>query len=186
MVRTVPASRLLIAFVCVTSLVACGGDDGLSAEEQEFADAFADSLQDDENGLSASAEEAECMGEAIMAELGTDPFDEEKVSADDITRADDANSPGELLGEGVIGDDQANAIIDVWEEDCVDLDELLAASARNDLDLDDEGEACIADGLAEDALGKEALAASFTSGDDTPDEETLTALFELVESCSGG
>src|SRR5688500_18334551 len=137
--------------VLVLGLAACGddGSDGaggsagadLTSEEQEFADAWSLTLQDEENGFGVPAADADCMGTAIMAELGTEPFDDAGVTPADIdSDGEDAdNSPGEVLGDGVISDAQADAILDVWDDDCASLPELLAESARNEFELDDDG-----------------------------------------------
>jgi len=178
--------RLILSFTMVGAVVACSSEAGLSAEEQEFADAWAATLRDDEDGLSAGADEAVCMGEAIMAELGAPVFEDADVTPDDISRDEDSNSPGELVGGGVIADSQANAILDVWEDDCVDLADLLSESAAEDFSLDDEGQTCFAEGMESDDLARDLLLPSFTSSTDTPDAATLSELLELVDSCGGG
>jgi hypothetical protein len=182
--------RLLVlplALVAVGSSCSDEGDGGgLSSEAQELADAWAVGLEDDEDGFSASPEEAQCMGDAIMAELGMAPFDQAGVTADDI-RSDDeeANSPGELLGAGTISEAQSRAILTAWEDDCVDLATLLGESASGDLDLDPDGQACFVDGLGDSGLAEDLLVPSFTSDEDNPDPATATAMLELIDTCSG-
>jgi hypothetical protein len=178
-------NRRLTLLLAVPLLVvaACSGDDGLSAEEQEFADKWAETIRDDDNGFSATADEADCMGEAIMAELGTDPFENAEVTPDDITTDEDSNSPGELVGDRVITDEQADAIIDVWDEDCVDLADILARSASSEFELDEDGETCVEDGLAKGTLARDVIRPSFTSDDEAPETDTMTDLFVLLEDC---
>src|SRR6187549_3347787 len=130
MLRT---GRVLVVLATALAFVpACadeGGDDSadtttteasddLTAEEQEYADAFAVTLADDTNGLAVQPDEADCMANAVMAELGVEPFKDADVTPDDID-PEGESSPGELLGDGVVTDEQAHAILDVWE-DCVD------------------------------------------------------------------
>jgi len=186
---------LLITVAVVTMLAACsdsgdggdgGGDGGgLSAEEQEYAAAFAATLEDDEDGLSVAADEADCMAEAVMAELGVEPFEEADVAAEDIEPGGDSSSPGELLGDDAVSDEQANAIIDVWEDDCVDLVEVLVESGGAEFDLDDEGKGCFREGLGEDDLAARLLVGTFTTEDGAPDDATVNDLLELLESCGG-
>jgi hypothetical protein len=177
--------RILVCLCLLAALGACSGDDGLSDAEQAFADKWAETLRDDEDGLSADRDEAQCMGEAIMAELGTDPFDNAEVRVTDIAADEEHNSPGELVGDKVITDEQADAILDVWEEKCADLAEVLAESASGEFELDDEGAGCFVDGLREGTLTRDLLRPAFTDVDDTPDAATLTTMLALLDSCGG-
>lgn len=192
--RSSSLARVALALALAAGgVAACGEDDAdgdgggrsLSAEEQAYAEAWAENLSEDDDGLSLTAEEASCMGEAIMAELGTERFAEAGVEPDDITAADDDNSPGELLGAGAISEAEANAIIDTWEG-CVDLAALFAASAVEEFDLDDDGEACVADALGEGDLVRQGFVVSFVTDDDDPPAELVTALIDVLEECSSG
>lgn len=159
-----------------------GGEDaGLSADEQAFADAWASGLSDDDDGFSASAGEGACMGEAIMAELGLDPFEEAGITPADVE--DESESPGELLGAGVISDEQANSILDTWE-DCVDLSTLFAESVVDDFDLDAEAVACVADGLDADDLARGVFLSSFVSDDPEPDADVIGRFLAVIDDCS--
>jgi hypothetical protein len=191
------AGRSLLVLTALTLVTACSDEDGdgaadddaaetvtLSTEEQAYADAFAETLADDTNGLSVGRAEAACMGEALVAELGVEPFEEAGVAPDDISAND--SSPGELLGDGAVSGEQAHEIIDVWEADCVDLVDMLVASAGSDFGLDEEGAACFADGLGEGDLAAGLLAGAFTNADGTPDEETVDALLRLLDECGEG
>jgi len=198
MIRT---GRLLLLIGALALFPACadeGGDedaddettetgeasDELSPEEQEYADAFAATLADDTNGFAVPADDAACMGDAVMAELGVEPFEEADVEPDDI-EADGESSPGNLLGDGAVTSEQAFAIIDGWE-DCTDLIAMLVESGGSELDLDPEGKECFAAGLAEDDLAAGLLAGSFTTEDGTPDAETFQAFLDLLDECSEG
>ncbi len=186
--RFTRSAVLPIVSSIVVALVAAGCSSesgGLSDDEQQFADAWASTIEDDEHGFGAEPDDAACMGDAIMAELGAGPFEDAGVSPDDIGDSDDTDSPGKVLGGGVVSDDQTDAILDTWEE-CVDLPALLAAASASDFDLDEDAEACVADGLAEDDLGRELLRPSFTEDDDTPEEDLLVGFVDLVDTCGGG
>jgi hypothetical protein len=188
--RAVLVALLALAAACSDDGEGGSDDDAgesgaLTADEQAYADAFAGTLVDDTNGLSVDAEEADCMAEAIMAELGVDPFEEADVAPEDIAPANDS-SPGELLGDGAVSEEQARSIIDVWGADCVDLVEVLVASAGSDFGLDEEGADCFADGLGEGGLAEGLLAGSFTNADGTPDQETIDALLRLLDKCGEG
>lgn len=187
--------HLLVPVLALVLLgaAACGDDDdggggGLSSAEQDYADAWAGTLSDDDGdgeGFSFVADEAQCMGDALMAELGTGPFDEADIAADEIdTESDEDDSPGELLGAGVITDDQADAILESWD-DCTDLNAAFVDLVAAESDLDDEARSCIEDGLAEDDLVHEGFKASLTSDDEDPPDEVITALVTLMGTCGG-
>jgi len=176
---------LMVVTIPALALSACSDESGLSEEEQEYADAFAASIEDDEDGLSAEPDDAQCMGDAVMEELGVEPFEEADVAPDDIG-GEDAGSPGEVLGDDVVTDEQADSILDRWE-DCVgDLSEFMATSAsgEEEFDLDADGEACLAEGLDEDGLARDILRASFTSAEEVPDQDAFTAFFAVINDCA--
>lgn len=174
----------IIGVVILSLLAACassGDADELSDEEQEFVDAWAVALQDDDEGLPVEPADAECMATALMAEIGTEPFDDAGVTPDDIAPED---TVGEIVGGGVISTEQADTILDGWDE-CVDMAATMGGSAADEFELDEDGATCIADGLEEDDLLRDLLRPVFTEDSDDPDEATLTALLELVEACGG-
>jgi hypothetical protein len=199
--------RSLVAVVALLALLggACGDDDGdegggdggdgggegagaLSAEEQEYADAWAttlsDSDEDDESGFSFPAEEAQCMGEAMMAELGTAPFDDADIAPADINQEGEDDSPGELLGAGVITDEQADAILTEWDG-CTDLNAAFIDVVAADTELDAAARRCISEGLDEDDLVHEGFRASLTSDSSEPPEEVISAIVRLMGTCGG-
>jgi hypothetical protein len=184
-------SRLLIPLVLASVLVlgACGsdgGEEGLDEDEQAYADAWSATLADgDEDDIQLTDGEADCMGDAVMAELGVEPFEEAGVEADEINQdGDDDDSPGEVLGDGVVSEDQANAVLDVWEG-CADLPDAFAGSVATEFDLDDEGRACVTEGLEEQDLVRKGFLTSFTTDDDTPSDDVVEALIDLVGECGG-
>jgi hypothetical protein len=163
---------------------ACSSDsgDGLSAREQEFADAFAEDLADDDDGLGVAEDEGICMADAIMVELGAEPFDDAGVEPEDLQDSDE--SPGELLGSGVVSDDQADAIGERWA-DCADVEAVLAASLGADLDLADDAIDCLAEGMREGDVGEEFVRISFTVDDPEVSDDVVRDLVALADECSG-
>jgi hypothetical protein len=164
-----------------------GGAEGLSSEEQDFADAWAATLADDEgdeDGFSFPEADAQCMGEAIMAEVGTGPFDDAGIEPDDIDQEGEDDSPGELLGAGAISDEQADALLDTWDG-CTDLNAAFIDLVSADTELDPAGRACLEEGLEEEGLVREGFRASLTQDDSDPPEEVITALVSLMSTCGG-
>lgn len=182
----------LLALVAVAGAAACGddggSDEGLSSEEQEFADAWATTLsdedEDDPSGLSFPPGEAQCMGDAIMAEVGTGPFDEAGLEPADINKEGEDDSPGELLGAGAITDEQADAILTQWD-DCTDLNAAFVDLVASETDFDDAARACIEEGLAEEDLVHDGFRSSLTRDDSEPPSEVITALISLMTTCGG-
>jgi hypothetical protein len=101
------------------------------------------------------------------------------INADGVT--DD--TPGKVLGDGVISEAQANAILDEWEG-CADLDRLFAQSTATEFVLDADGVQCVADGLHEADLTRQAFLPSFTTDSDDIPPELVTDLIGVVEGCS--
>ena len=185
--------RTLLALLALAApaalLAACGDDDdegggGRSAEEQEYVDAWVVNLTESDDGLGVDEDEADCMAAALVDGLGTERFADADVTADDVAEGE---SPGELLGEGAIPEEDARAVLADWE-DCTDVGLLLADASREDFDLDDDGVRCLAEGLNEQDLAAELLVVSFTSaGEAGPEDESLLTDFTLlVDECSGG
>lgn len=187
----------MIAVLALLGAAACGGDDdegggggggedvSLSSDEQAFADGWAETLTDEEDGFTFTDVEAQCMGEAIMAEVGTEPFDEAEIEPGDLAADDSADSPGELLGDGAITDAQAEAILDTWDG-CADLNSAFVDLLAVEAELDESAQECVEDGLEGEDLVREGFKASLTSEDSQPSEEVTTALVTLMGNCAGG
>ncbi len=180
---------LLALATPVALLAACGDDDdsgdggGLSAEEQEHVDAWVVNLTESEDGLTVPEGDAGCMARAIVEGIGTEPFVDADVTPEDIA---DGRSPGELVGDGVIPEEDARAVLADWDG-CTDLGRLLADASREDFELDDDGATCLAEGLNDQGLAADLLVASFTSASGNPgDQGLLTDFTLLVDECSAG
>jgi hypothetical protein len=187
--RRTPWPRLLVALGALLGLVAaCSGDDGLSAEEQAYADAIAADLIDEDGGMGVTEEEADCMSAAIMGELGVEPFEAAEVEPEDLGDDDD-ETPGQLLGDGAVSEEQAGAIYAEWEG-CADLPAAFAASAATQFDADDEAVECLEEGLREGDALESYVIESFTSAEEPdPTSPGLGELITLITECtadSGG
>lgn len=177
-------TRQILALAAVSILlVACGSDsdDGLTSEEQTYADALAKDLADNEDGIGVDKDEADCMGEAVMVELGVEPFKKAKVEPDDLAGDE---TPGQLLGDGAVSKTQATAIVDAWQ-DCADIAAAFAAGAKEQFDADADAVACIEDGLREGSLLRDYLVVSFTDAEEPdPSEPPLSKLIGVVIDCT--
>ena len=181
--RTPRAVTVALVATLVGSLVlaACGGgDDGLSTEEQRYADAFARDFADGDDGLALDDHESQCVGEAIMRELGTTPFKEAEVEPADLAGDE---SPGELLGSGVVSDEQADEIAERWKG-CADMAKAFAGEASSQFGLDDDGVACFEDQLRDSEVLDDYLRVSFTSSDAADGRNVLNQIVGLVQQCS--
>jgi hypothetical protein len=164
------------------ALVAWGGctDEGLSARERDYAEAFARDLADEDDGFGVDEEGGRCIAGAVMAELGSEPFEEAGVEPEDLA-GDEA--PGELLGEGAVTDEQADAVVAAWHR-CVDLPARFAEQAGGEFGLDDPGVACFEDALRDDDVLDRYLRVSFTSERRGDAEAVLGDLVVLVQGCT--
>jgi hypothetical protein len=173
----------VIALVVPLSLLAaaCGDSKGgdLTAEEQEFADSISVGLTRGEAGIDAPADDVDCMAEAVVTEIGLEVFTDADLEPEDFeTEA----SPGELLGEGTVSDEDAVSVIDEWQ-DCTDLPKALASSSFTD---DPDGAECFADAL-DDELLDVVLVPAFTTEDGAPtDEDEQQEVIDLVTECAEG
>jgi hypothetical protein len=178
----------LVAAACSSGDDPEAGDGGsatedreLTDEEQAFADAFAADFSDVDDGLGVSAEDGDCLATVLMAELGTEPFDDADVTPEDLG-GDEA--PGQLLGEGAITEEQADAIYTGWE-DCVDLNAAFAKSFQTEYEADDATGECFRAGLAESDLMRAYMVASFTSGEELASTQPpLKDLVALIGTCT--
>jgi hypothetical protein len=176
--------RILGLLVPVALLFgACsGGDDEnpLSDLEQDYADAFAKDLADEDDGFGVSPSQGDCIGEEIMRILGAEVFDEAGVQPADLGGSE---SPGELLGEGTVTEAQAAEITRAWNE-CVDLVHEFAVRSGDRFDLDAEGLSCYEDALAEGDVLDEYLEVLFRKADPQAGYTVLQRILGLVQGCT--
>lgn len=166
-----------------------GGDDttttegggGGDADEGAYVDALSGTLQD--AGADWTTAEADCMAAAIVDVTGADLWVDSGVTPDDIANAgSSADSPGILLGAGTISDDQADDILDGWE-DCVDYNEKFAETLRGEAGVEDDQIPCIAGGLEASGAVREGFKQTFTQEVSQPDDSILQAIVTVFETC---
>lgn len=180
------------ALACATLLAvagaACGGGDGgdpataeLTKEEQAYADVLATELADKTDGLGVSAKQGKCMSNVIMAELGTGPFEEADVKPKDLAGSE---TPGQLLGDGAVSEEQAGDIYEAWGE-CADLVAVFAESAATEYEADAAAQACIEKGLETDDLMRAFIVESFVSDEEPdPGQAPLKDMVKLITECT--
>ena len=179
--RTVLALLALTAPVAL--LAACGDDDdggGGSGVADDHVAAWTANLTDAEDGLAVADDDAECMAEALVDGLGTERFEDADVTVEDIEAG---ASPGELLGDGGISEDDARAVLDEWG-DCTDLDRLLAESSAEAMGLEAEGVDCLAGALEDEGIAEELLVASFTTEDGQPEQGAYDRFVAAASQCT--
>ena len=124
------------------------------------------------------------MGDAVMAELGVEPFEEADVEPDDI-QADDESSPGDLLGDGAVTTEQAlrdhrrlGGLRRTWSRCSSHRAAASSTSTRR-------GRSASADGLARGRPRRRAARGRPSPlRTAQPDEETFQAFLELLDECS--
>jgi hypothetical protein len=175
--RPSPLAVLLVAAVLVAGC--SSGTAKLSTKEQAFADAFAKDLSDSA-GFGVSAAGGKCIGEAIMRELGTAPFDKAKVTPADLGGD---KSPGEQLGKGAVSAKQAKAISAAWRK-CVDFPKEFARQASTSYNLDAKGTSCFEAKLRKSDVLDRYIQVSFTSNKVSDAQTVLQDVVKLVQGCS--
>ena len=171
---------LLLPLVVLVGACSGGGGSDLSSEAQDYADAFAHDLADEDDGFGVSASQGDCIGEAIMTELGVKVFEDAGVDPEDLGGAE---TPGELLGEGTVTEAQAKAIVVGWK-DCVDLVHQFALRSGDQFDLDSDGLECYEEALEKDKLLDEYLSVAFRSADRNQSLRILQRNVALVHQCT--
>jgi hypothetical protein len=172
--------RVVIAVAAAVLVLSACGDDGnaldaggeteLSAEEQTQADRVAASLlaEDDEDDGAfddITAEQADCVGANVVAELGV-----ERVEAIDW---DAEESP--LIEEDAPG--VASAFVA-----CVDVRPLFTAAFAEGGELTQEQAQCISDDFSDDEI-EGILAFSLANPDAAPPSEVAEPLADTIVAC---
>ena len=168
--------------IAVLVLGACSDDGGesLTAAEQGYADAFAKDLADEDDGFGVSPSQGECIGDAIMRVLGAEVFDEAGVEPEDLGGSE---SPGVLLGEGTVTDEEAADIVRAWNG-CVDLVHEFAVRSGDRFDLDEDGLECYEEALEDNDILDEYLEVLFQEADPKAGYSVLQRILGLVQGCT--
>lgn len=164
--------KLRLATAAVAALIlplaACG-----NADDEKAAEGVSKSLQSGEEGdLKLSKDDADCVGEKMVDELGRDKLVEYKILDKDYNATDKDTDPGDMSK----GDAEKSA--DAFEE-CTDLKKLLMDEM--DSDVPEEVSSCLNDKISESDV-RDFMAANF-AGDDEGGQKILTdAAGECVQS----
>jgi len=157
---------LLAAFALVlsASLTACGGGD-----DEKASQAIADQLSSEQvEGIQATDEQATCVGDGFVDELGVDKLKEYGILNDDL-------EVDEGLETTDMSEEDAGKAADVLM-DCVDFREMMGDTGE----MPDEVRDCLDDALSDDAI--HALLTGLFSGDTSGQEEYQQAILECASA----
>ncbi len=140
---------LAVASVLLMTLTACGGGDDEQTAKENLRASFAE--EDTFDGT--TEEQANCIADGIVDELGVDKLKEYELLNDDL---EVNKEPGEVEMSEEDADASAEAIIE-----CVDVASLFTAGMDDtEQSLTDEQRECVEGAVDEDAM-KEVLSAEF-------------------------
>ena len=130
------------------SLTACGG----GGDEAQAAEAISASMMEqDEESFAVDQDQADCVGEGMVDEIGVDQLQDYGMLTDDL-EVDDT------VGEVTMSEEDADAAAEVFVG-CVDAAEMFTEEIAADDELTAEQQECIGEVM---------------------DEETLTELFSMM------
>ncbi len=150
------------------ALGACGsGDDG------KAADAISESLTaENDEVLKVTDEQADCVGEGFVDEIGTDKLTEYGILTEDLEASDEA-----LDTKMEQADAEAAAGVLV---DCTDAAELFSDAMFQGEDIPAEAQACIDEALTDDVV-EDFFTATFAQ-----DEALATEAMTPLQECMAG
>lgn len=146
-------------------LTACAGGSG---DEEKAAESISAQIQDSNDaGLTVSTEEADCIGDGFVDEIGTDQLQEYELLTDDLEAADG--------GDAAMSADDAEKAATVFQ-DCTDIKGLLT-EAMEGQGMPPGASDCVDEVLTEDKMN-EFLVSLFQE-----DQEAAAALGQEVVQC---
>ena len=158
---------LAAACLMLLTLTGCGnGDDDKAIENLKSA-----MMKDDSLGTKATEEQADCLSEGMVDELGVEKLQEYNVLDDDLKVVTESTTQTEMEK------DDAENFAGVYV-DCIDMAQLLTTQAAGSEDLTDKEKACIEDAVDQDVVEK-GLAALFQGKAD----EDYSAMQAEVQGC---
>lgn len=178
-----PARMRKLLAVLMTSalaLAACGGDDkggggGLSAEEQTFVD---DAMKgfDAEEAAPITEDDATCMVESFVTNLGVDRLDELEIAPADFASNDESFPSG-------LKEDEATQVVEGFDG-CIDLASLFLDSLAQDQTMSAEARTCLAKAFDRAAV-KRIFVTLLTDGEDalTNDKDFMAEMTAVVSTC---
>ena len=161
--------------VMLLTLTACG--DG-GADEQEAKDNLKASFTEDDSLGAATEEQAECVANGMVDELGVETLQEYNILDEDLAYNED---PGEVEMSEDDADKASTVVVD-----CIDLASLFTSEMESsDQGLTDEQKECVEGAIDEGAM-KEMLSAEFQGKEsDAMDDmtgEIMTCLLGDMEA----
>jgi hypothetical protein len=158
-IRTLGATAVL-----VLTLGACGGGD-----DDEASKAIADSIMDSNSDtFEVTQEQADCVGDGLVEEIGTDQIVEYGILTEDNKAADG-------IEQVEMSDDDAESAADVMME-CADIKEVFTSAMG---ELPEEAQTCIDEKLTDDVL-HDFLVAVFKNDQEGGTQNMMTALTECM------
>jgi hypothetical protein len=164
---------------------ACGDDDGgggLSEADQEYVDA-AMATYDEEEAAPLTEDDARCIVESMVGQLGSDRLEELGVTPESFGSEDAAFPEG-------LSEDEANGVVDGFES-CIDMNQLFLDGLAEDQSLDQDAKDCLADAFDEDTM-RRLFVTMLTEGEDAVQDdpeltsEVLSAFSECPEALGSG
>jgi hypothetical protein len=157
--------------VLALALTACGGGDDEKASES-ISKAIRDS---DSQNMTLTQQQADCIGEGFVEEIGTDQLVEYKVLKEDL-------SVNEGVDNAKMSEGDAEAAADVVLE-CADVREVFTGMMEG---MPEEAQTCLEEQLTDERL-RAFLAATFSGNqDDEAVQELSAAMQECVTAGLGG
>ena len=160
-IRTIGAIAVL-----VLTLGACGGGD----DEKASKSLSASIMDSNDETFEVTQEQADCVGDGFVEEIGTDKLVEYEVLKDDL-------SANEGIENVEMSEDDAGSAADVML-DCVDIKEVFTSSMG---ELPAEAKACFEENLTDDLM-RGFLVALFQGDEDGGTQELMTALTECMSA----
>ncbi len=159
-IRTIGATAVL-----ALALAACGGSDDDEAASKAIADSIMDS---NDETFEVTQEQADCVGEGMVEDIGTDQLVEYGIITEDNKAADGIESVK-------MSEDDAQAAADSMQ-DCADIKEIFTGAMG---ELPEEAQTCIDEKLTDDVLN-EFLVAVFMDDQEGGTQNLMTALTECM------
>jgi hypothetical protein len=165
--------KIAAACAALLTLSACGGGEEDEAKENIKA-SLLEQEGDDMIGTKPTEEQADCISEGMVDEVGVESLQEYGLLTEDLEINEDAD-PTDM------SKDDAEALAAVFV-DCVDMEALFAEQLAGASDqMTDEQRECIEDAIDEDAI-EAGLAASFQG----KPEEMMGSMQEDLMACVMG
>lgn len=147
-------------------LSACGS----SADDEKAATSIAEQFQDDgESGLTVTDEEAQCLGDGFVSEVGTEKLQEYELLNDDLETTEQ--------GDIEMSDGDADKAATVFQ-DCADVKGLMLEGLSSD-DMPAEATECVESELTDERV-HEFLVALFQNDEEGGQEALAGPITECM------